>query len=92
MRPCGPDGAAHGLSLVAAKIVEDHNVTLGERGIGPSVTQGTSTRSQRKGTMKIRVFEWPCRTGAASRRPRGHGHRLAAVGRGIERTSARHDR
>lgn len=32
VRPCGPDGATHGLSLVAAEIVEDDDVALGERG------------------------------------------------------------
>lgn len=32
MCACGPAGAAHGLSLVAAEIVEDHDVSLGEGG------------------------------------------------------------
>lgn len=27
---CGPDGAAHGVSLVAAEIVENHDVAFGE--------------------------------------------------------------
>jgi hypothetical protein len=78
---------------VTAEIVEDDDVALGERRdehlldiwvkssplIGPSMTHGASTRSERKAAMKVSVFQWPCGTRASRRRPRGPQPRRGAM-------------
>src|ERR1700677_4045139 len=35
--------------------------------MGPSITSGASTRSQRRAAMKVMVFQWPCGALATSR-------------------------
>lgn len=75
MGPGLADGAAGGLALVAAEVVEDDDVALGQRGcehlfgvelkkssplIGPSMTSGASMRLHLSAPMKVRVFQWPC--------------------------------
>jgi len=71
--PDSADCAAHGLSLVGSKIVDDDDVARLERGnenlldigkklsplIGPSMSHGASMRSWRKAARKVMVCQRP---------------------------------
>jgi len=50
----------------------------GSRLIGPSITQGASTRSGRGAAMEVSVV-WPCGTRASSHRPRRPHPRSGAM-------------
>src|SRR5258708_39087815 len=47
--------------------------------MGPSITSGASSRSQRRAAIKVIVFQWPCGALATSLRPFGPQPRSGVI-------------